>query len=73
MTSRTIERARGSPASWNASAYGSSLIRRLERELTRAGGAGNVRIYRLCADCYGAAQGIGELAEGVEGDPWIVV
>lgn len=52
------------------------LIRRLKRELTAVGGAGNVRIYRLyrlCADCYGASQGIGHVAEGVEGEPWIVV
>jgi CRISPR-associated protein Cas2 len=49
------------------------LIRRLERELTAVGGAGNVRIYRLCADCYGASQGIGHVSEGVEGEPWIVV
>lgn len=49
------------------------LLRRLERELTAVGGAGNVRVYRLCADCYGASQGIGAVAEGVEGEPWIVV
>jgi CRISPR-associated protein Cas2 len=49
------------------------LLRRLERELTAVGGAGNVRLYRLCADCYGASQGLGEVAEGVEGEPWIVV
>ena len=49
------------------------LVRRLERELTAVGGAGNIRLYRLCADCYGASQGIGEVAEGVEGEPWIVV
>lgn len=50
------------------------LVRRLERELTAAGGAGgNVRIYRLCADCYQSSQGIGQAAEGLEGEPWIVV
>lgn len=49
------------------------LLRRLERELTAVGGAGNIRVYRLCADCYGASQGIGEVAEGIEGEPWIVV
>lgn len=49
------------------------LIRRLEAELTAVGGAGNVRVYRLCADCYAASQGIGHVAEGVEGEPWIVV
>jgi CRISPR-associated protein Cas2 len=49
------------------------LTRALTRELTRVGGAGNVRLYRLCADCYGASQGIGELAKGLDGEPWIVV
>jgi CRISPR-associated protein Cas2 len=49
------------------------LIRRLERELTTVGGAGNIRIYRLCADCYGSSQGLGHVAEAVEGEPWIVV
>lgn len=49
------------------------LVRRLERELTAVGGAGNVRIYRLCTDCYQSSQGIGHVAEGVEGEPWIVV
>jgi CRISPR-associated endonuclease Cas2 len=49
------------------------LLRRLERELTAIGGAGNVRVYRLCADCYGVPQGVGGVAEGVESEPWIVV
>ena len=35
------------------------LLRRLERELTAVGGAGNVRVYRLCSDCYGASAGGG--------------
>jgi CRISPR-associated protein Cas2 len=49
------------------------LVTALERELTAVGGAGNIRIYRLCADCYGASRGIGTVAEGVGGEPWIVV
>lgn len=49
------------------------LLRVLERELTRIGGAGNIRIYRLCADCYGASEGLGDVAQGVDGEPWIVV
>ena len=49
------------------------LIARLEAELTAAGGAGDVRIYRLCADCYHASQGIGRIDEGTGGDPWIIL
>jgi CRISPR-associated protein Cas2 len=43
------------------------LIRRLERELTAVGGAGNIRIYRLCADCYGASKGLGSVARAWRG------
>lgn len=48
------------------------LTRLLSDELTVAPG-GNVRIYRLCADCYGASVGLGELEEGAGGEPGIVV
>ena len=49
------------------------LVHRLEAELTAAAGAGDVRIYRLCADCYHASQGIGRIDEGTGGAPWIIV
>ena len=48
------------------------LTRRLSEELAEAPG-GDVRIYRLCADCYGASVGLGELEEGAGGEPWILV
>jgi CRISPR-associated protein Cas2 len=48
------------------------LTRRLERELEAS--PGNVRIYRTCADCLAASLGVGDdLAEGMAGEPWIVV
>jgi len=34
---------------------------------------GNIRIYALCADCYAASLGLGELEEGTGGEPWILV
>ncbi len=48
------------------------LTHLLSQELAVAPG-GNVRIYRLCADCYGASLGLGELEEGAGGEPWILV
>ncbi|MFL6261106.1 MAG: CRISPR-associated endonuclease Cas2 [Thermoanaerobaculia bacterium] len=48
------------------------LTQRLTEELAPASGGG-VRIYRLCADCYGASVGLGELEEGAGGEPWILV
>jgi CRISPR-associated protein Cas2 len=48
------------------------LTRLLSEELAGAPGGG-IRIYRLCADCYGASMGLGELAEGAGGEPWILV
>jgi len=33
----------------------------------------DIRLYRLCADCYEAAIGLGELAENPSAEPWIVV
>ena len=48
------------------------LNQRLLAELAPAGG-GDVRIYRLCADCYGASVGLGEIEEGAGGEPWILV
>jgi CRISPR-associated protein Cas2 len=48
------------------------LTQRLTEELALAPGGG-VRIYRLCADCYGASVGLGELEEGAGGEPWILV
>lgn len=34
---------------------------------------GNIRVYRLCANCLEASFGLGELAPGTTGEPWIVV
>ena len=48
------------------------LTQRLLEELAPAAG-GDVRIYRLCADCYGASVGLGEVEEGAGGEPWILV
>jgi CRISPR-associated protein Cas2 len=48
------------------------LTQRLLEELAPAPG-GDVRIYRLCADCYGASVGLGEIEEGAGGEPWILV
>lgn len=48
------------------------LTRSLAEELTVAPG-GDTRIYRLCADCYDASVGLGELEEGEGGEPWILV
>ena len=48
------------------------LTHLLSTELAVAPG-GNVRIYQLCADCYGASLGLGELEEGAGGEPWILV
>lgn len=44
----------------------------LGTELTVAPG-GNIRIYALCANCYGASIGLGDLEEGTGGEPWILV
>ncbi len=49
------------------------LTAALGEELASAAGGGDVRIYRLCADCYGASVGLGELEEGAGGEPWIIV
>lgn len=50
------------------------LTRRLERELEAAPGSGNVRIYRTCAECLAGSLGVGDdLAEGMAGEPWLVV
>jgi CRISPR-associated protein Cas2 len=49
------------------------LQRLLERELTAIGGAGNIRLYRLCATCYEGSLGIGDVEEGTGGEPWIIV
>jgi hypothetical protein len=48
------------------------LTRLLTEELAAALG-GDIRIYRLCADCPGASVGLGELEEGAGGEPWILV
>jgi len=48
------------------------LTRALSEELSAAPG-GDVRIYRLCADCYGASVGLGDLEEGEGREPWILV
>lgn len=48
------------------------LTHLLSTELAVAPG-GNIRIYQLCADCYGASLGLGELEEGAGGEPWILV
>lgn len=48
------------------------LTHLLSQELAVAPG-GDIRIYRLCADCYGASIGLGELEEGAGGEPWILV
>jgi CRISPR-associated protein Cas2 len=48
------------------------LTHLLGDELAAAPG-GDIRIYRLCADCYGASVGLGELEEGAGGEPWILV
>lgn len=48
------------------------LTRRLERELQTS--PGNVRIYRTCVGCLAESLGVGDdLAEGMAGQPWIVV
>lgn len=47
------------------------LTRRLERELLRSGG--DVRIYRTCAACLSASLGVGDLAEGLSSEPWVIV
>jgi CRISPR-associated protein Cas2 len=49
------------------------LTERLLEELAPAAGGDDVRIYRLCADCYGASVGLGEVEEGAGGEPWILV
>lgn len=43
----------------------------LERDAgeTRA----DLRIYRLCASCFAASFGLGDVERGSGGDPWIVV
>ena len=48
------------------------LKRRLQQELSRAPG-GDVRVYRACAGCLEASWGLGEVEEGLGGEPWIVV
>ena len=48
------------------------LTGKLSDELAAAPG-GDIRIYRLCADCYGASIGLGEVEEGTGGEPWILV
>jgi CRISPR-associated protein Cas2 len=48
------------------------LALELERELV-ASAAGNVRIYRLCAECAEAAYGFGKLAHGAGSRKWIVL
>lgn len=48
------------------------LQRRLHEELSRNPG-GDVRVYRACADCLDASWGLGDVEEGLGGDPWIVI
>lgn len=48
------------------------LTQRLTDELALTS-EGDIRIYRLCADCYRASVGLGEIEEGAGGEPWILV
>lgn len=48
------------------------LTRRLQAELETSPG-GDIRFYRTCASCLEVSFGIGEVAEGLGGEPWIVV
>ncbi len=41
------------------------LVRRLRRTLGKSG-RGNVRIYRLCADCHRASIGLGAVERGLD-------
>lgn len=44
----------------------------LERLLQEKPG-GDVRLYRTCARCLEASFGLGDLEEGMGGEPWIIV
>jgi CRISPR-associated protein Cas2 len=48
------------------------LIGRLGRSIEGQTGA-DVRIYRLCASCFAASFGLGEVELGTGAEPWVVV
>ncbi len=48
------------------------LVRRLGRLVEGSTGA-DVRVYRVCASCFAASFGLGEVEEGTGGEPWVVV
>ena len=47
------------------------LIELLRGEIGES--AGNVRIYRLCGNCWEASVGIGAIQETIDGRPFVVV
>jgi CRISPR-associated protein Cas2 len=47
------------------------LIERLRREI--GGTAGNVRVYRLCENCWEASLGIGTIKTTIDGQPCVIV
>lgn len=50
----------------------SELTASLQDEIAESSG-GNVRLYRVCATCYGASLGIGEVVAALGTEPWIIV
>ena len=47
------------------------LIERLRHEIGET--AGNVRIYRLCENCWEASVGIGAIQSTIDGKPCVIV
>lgn len=48
------------------------LVNQLRRELGDPA-AGNIRFYKLCADCWSGSFGLGDLASGPGSGPCIIV
>ena len=48
------------------------LVARLTRTVGDREGV-DLRIYRLCASCFAASFGLGDVARGTGGEPWVVV
>ena len=53
-------------------AFLATLQHRLQEELARSPG-GDVRVYRICANCLEVSWGLGDVEEGLGGDPWVIV